>query len=193
MRAAADMLWEQFGEDAISISASSASDMVRGWGAFVVGRSETPTLEDRLALIRPFADDSHFAVREFAWLSMRSHVIADTINALSLLEPWTHDESHLIRRFTSEVTRPIGVWSRHVPLLKSHPGHARQLLNSLRHDDHIYVQNSVGNWLNDAARTNPEWVRKTCANWLADGPTRATMRICRRGQRNLVPLAAGGS
>ena len=40
-------------------------------------------------------------------------------------------------------------------------------------------------WLNDAAKDQPDWVRGLCAEWLKATPADATRRICHRALRNL--------
>ena len=42
-----------------------------------VGHAPGLAFEERVERLRPFADDPHFAVREWAWLASRPHVAAD--------------------------------------------------------------------------------------------------------------------
>jgi 3-methyladenine DNA glycosylase AlkC len=47
------------------------------------------------------------------------------------------------------------------------------------------VRDSVGNWLNDASKTQPEWVTRICSDWQKQSPTRDTAYIIRRATRSL--------
>jgi len=87
------------------------------------------TLAERLAAIRPLADDSHFGVREWAWIAVRPHLAADLDQAIALLAAeWTSDRSERIRRFASESIRPRGVWCAHLSVLKKEPERALPVL-----------------------------------------------------------------
>ena len=68
----------------------------------------------------------------------------------------------------------------HLEALKDNPEPGLQLIEPLRADPSRYVQNSVANRLNDAARSQPDWVR-----WLAASDGKATVHICKPGQRAL--------
>lgn len=164
--------------------AGHPSDTVRGWACFALAVPAMP-LADRLAAIRPFADDAHFGVREWAWLAVRPHLAADLPGALRLLAGWTGDPSDRVRRFASEVTRPRGVWCAHLAALKADPAPGFALLEPLRADLSPYVQDSVANWLNDAAKDQPAAVRALAARWAAVSPTPATARILKRGLRSV--------
>lgn len=188
MRVGGEVLYEAYGQDAWSRALAHESDTVRGWGAMAVAAWDPLATGALMESIRPFADDRHFAVREWAWLSARERVVAEPAQAIALLCDWTLDASPRVRRFASEATRPRGVWSAHVPALKRNPELAEGILYGLRGDASGYVQDSVGNWLNDASKSRPDWVESTCATWLAGDPPRATRRICRRGMRTLTSL-----
>jgi 3-methyladenine DNA glycosylase AlkC len=185
MRAGGRLLHEELGLGAVIDGATWSSDTCRGWAVMAIGCAPDLSLPHRLELVRPFADDQHFAVREWAWLSVRPHVVKDVAGAVETLSQWTTDDSHRVRRFASEATRPRGVWSAHLPVLKSNPDLGLPVLEPLRADPSRYVQDSVGNWLNDAAKSQPAWVNELCRRWIAERPGSPTARICRRAQRSL--------
>jgi 3-methyladenine DNA glycosylase AlkC len=162
------------------------SDIARGWAAMAVGLVPGLSLGQRLTKAQKFADDSHWAVREWAWLGVREHIIAQPHAALKSLQVWATKASPYIRRFSSEATRPIGVWSKHIQAFRLDPSPALPLLTELCEDPSHYVRLSVGNWLNDASKTRPEWVAKVCSGW-PDTPNcehirRRAMRTMRRVQ-----------
>ncbi|MEF3308103.1 DNA alkylation repair protein [Paenibacillus sp. GYB004] len=162
------------------------SDSVRCWAAYMIGLDRRLSLEHQLAGIRPFAADHHFGVREIAWMAVRESITRDLSQALCLLTDWVHDEDAHIRRFAIEATRPQGVWAKHISELKVNPGIALPLLEAVRSDPVKYVQDSVSNWLNDAGKSNPDWVIGICRNWLEVSDTKATKRIVARAQRSFA-------
>ncbi|MGK5051459.1 HEAT repeat domain-containing protein [Janthinobacterium sp. RB2P8] len=170
----------------LALLQAHASDTVRGWACFAIAAQAGWPLPQQLAAMRPLADDGHFGVREWAWLALRPRLAAHLIDAIALLAPWTADASERVRRFACEALRPRGVWCAHIAQLKEQPQLALPLLQPLRADPAIYVQDSVANWLNDAAKSQPDWVRSLCAQWLQESPNAATARICKRAQRSLV-------
>lgn len=179
------LLLTELGNQGIDHCRRHPADTVRGWACFMLGAQEDIDLPTRLAAIRPLADDEHFGVREWAWLALRPRLARDLPGALHLLMPWTQEPSERLRRFASEALRPRGVWCAHLTALKQDPTQALPLLDALRADSSPYVQNSVANWLSDAAKDHPTWVRELCARWLSEAPTAATQRICQRALRNL--------
>jgi 3-methyladenine DNA glycosylase AlkC len=185
MKAAGEALAQQ--EDPRRILAQLAnhpSDTVRGWLCYLIGVLDLRHFPDYLDAIEPFADDPHYGVREWAWMAIRPHFARDVTGNIPHLTRWSHSPSANLRRFTTELTRPRGVWCLHIAELKTDPALALPLLEPLRADPTRYVQDSVANWLNDASKTRPDWVRALTTQWLTT-PNPATGRICRRALRTL--------
>jgi 3-methyladenine DNA glycosylase AlkC len=183
---AGQMLAKGYGVRGYSRFAKHPSDTVRGWAAFMLSNLPKLSLADRLKRVRVLADDSHFGVRESAWLGLRPHFSADLEASIDLLSAWTSEESANLRRFAVEGLRPRGVWCAHLELLKQEPERGLPLLEPLRSDPAKYVQDSVANWLNDASKTQPAWVKRLCQRWRKESKTAATERICRRATRSLT-------
>lgn len=165
--------------------ATHRSDMIRGVAAYVISADTELGLDRRLAQTRRFAADPSPAVRDCASDAIRLHLADDVPRALHLLERWVADKDANIRRCAVEATRPGGPSSSRLERLKQEPKLALPLLEQVRSDPSRYVQRAVANWLNDASRTRPEWVRAVCRRWQSESPTEQTRWIVDRALRTL--------
>lgn len=172
-------------EDILLKLSDHISDSVRCWAAFMNKKSNN-TLKDTLTYIRPFAADHHFGVREIAWMSIREDLSQNIEESVELLVEWAKSEDENIRRFSVESIRPRGVWSKHIEVLKQEPEKALPILNLLKSDPSKYVQDSVGNWLNDASKTKPDWVLNLCEEWEKDTDIKSTSRIIKKAKRTIL-------
>ncbi|MBV5114275.1 DNA alkylation repair protein [Bacillus altitudinis] len=161
------------------------SDSVRCWAAYM-NKQHSSSLEEKLAYIQPFAADHHFGVREIAWMSVRESLSQQLDQSIEFLTEWAKSEDENIRRFSVESIRPRGVWTKHIESLKQEPMRAQPILDLLKSDPSTYVQDSVGNWLNDASKTQPNWVKNLCEQWSKDSNTKATSRIVKKAKRTIV-------
>lgn len=172
-------------ERLIELLSLHESDSVRCWGAYLVGFTPHYSLERRLQRMSLFAKDCHFGVREIAWLAVRNEIINQLPEALLILSQWAKHPNENIRRFASEATRPRGVWCTHIKTLKKTPDLALPVLEPLKSDVSNYVRDSVGNWLNDAAKDHPNWVERLCQRWQMQSNSEETAYIVKRGSRSL--------
>ena len=185
-RALYDMTEARADRDAIAHAlASHASDVARCWAAQWTMFSALP-LGPKLRSTWRFAADPHFGVRETAWMAVRDEIAGAVDEAIERLQPWARHEDPNIRRFASEATRPRGVWCAQIEALKAEPWRALPLLEPLKADASRYVQNSVANWLNDAAKTQPDWVQETCDRWARESRAAETAYIVKRARRSLT-------
>lgn len=166
--------------------AAHRSDLVRQWACYAVSESRvTIGWEERLERTVAFAADSNMSVREAAWMAFRPHVALNLGKALTALEGLAQASDENVRRFAVEIARPRSVWGAHIERLKKDPQAGLPILEAVRADDSRYVRLAAGNWLNDASKTRPDWVRQVCARWSKAGDPRTDM-IVRRGLRSLI-------
>jgi len=184
MRIVGGVLVERASKEDLAVMCSHPSDTVRSWGSYAIGLG-AGTLKTKLGRLKPLADDPHYGVREWAWLAVRDDIVAEPLKAITLMEPWARARAENVRRFASEATRPRGVWCTHIRELRDDPEPGLAILEPLRAAPEKYVQDSVANWLNDAAKDRPEWVVAVTDRWLSESPGAATARIVRRARRSL--------
>ena len=188
---AGKIVLDAVGRQGLQALAGHRSDTVRGWVCYALAhdyalRSTTEPLQNLLEAVRALADDAHFGVREWVWLAVRPHIANQPQQAIGHLAGWATAPSERVRRFASESTRPRGVWCAHLNIFKENPALGLPVLEPLKADPSKYVQNSVGNWLNDAAKSQPQWVRGLCDAWRAQTPCKATEYICQRALRSIA-------
>lgn len=171
--------------DFLKIIANYSSDLVRSWGAFVIGKNNTLTINQMLNNIEAYAKDEHFNVREEAWVATRPTIAQNLNLSIEILSEWASSDNAYLRRFASEATRPRGVWCKHIDALKQNPELALTILEPLKSDSEKYVRDSVGNWLNDASKTQPDYVINLCLRWEKESPTIETKYIIKRALRTL--------
>jgi 3-methyladenine DNA glycosylase AlkC len=158
---------------------------VRCWATYLVGNNEKLSLQQMLQQIQPFAADKHFGVREIAWMAVRPTIAKNLKESISILATWTKAKDENVRRFASESTRPRGVWCAHIDALKENPALAINILQPLKADPAKYVQDSVGNWLNDASKTQPKFVTDLCKQWQKESKTKETDYIIKKALRSI--------
>jgi 3-methyladenine DNA glycosylase AlkC len=188
MQQAAAALFAAHGESVVQKFARHPSDTVRGWAVYSLALRPAMPVQKLLQAVRPFADDPHFGVREWAWLAIRPQLALDLAESIDALVPWTQVSSANLRRFAAECLRPRGVWCSHINELKQRPSLGLSILQPLRADDSRYVQDSVANWLNDAAKTQPDWVRQLCLRWQAENSSKACAYVVKRAQRSITKV-----
>jgi 3-methyladenine DNA glycosylase AlkC len=171
--------------DFLSLLANHPADLVRCWATYTIGKNTKSGIAQTLAQIQPFAADKHFGVREISWLAVRHKIAAELEKSIALLANWVLHPDENIRRFATESTRPRGVWCEHIDTLKQQPEQALALLEPLKNDPAKYVQDSVGNWLNDASKTRPDFVLQLCDKWNKESKSKATAYITKKALRTL--------
>jgi 3-methyladenine DNA glycosylase AlkC len=167
------------------IISNHTADMARCWACYYIGGNAKLNIKKMLEAIQPFASDVHFGVREMAWIAVRPTIAKNLEASIMIFSKWAIHKNENVRRFASESTRPRGVWCAHINELKTNPSIALPILELLKNDPAKYVQDSVGNWLNDASKTAPEFVKDICADWQKQSATKNTAYIIKKAMRSL--------
>lgn len=176
---------EQKDRDLYELLKRHRSDSVRCWATYFIQYNKEMSISDKLEVIKDFARDKHFGVREISWMAVRQDIIDNLEESLTILLTWTQDEDENVRRFASESTRPRGVWATHITELKQNPALGLPILEALKEDSSKYVRDSVGNWLNDVAKNNADFVKEVCAMWNNENSIKGTLYIIKKAMRNV--------
>ena len=174
---------EQFGFKKFEQFSSHKSDLIRSLACYLLAKQPF-SFEDKLELMTKLAEDQNSGVREWAWLAIRKEFAQDLIKNISYLVHFT-DQSPNLRRFVCELSRPRGVWCRHILEFRESPWLGLKIIEPLKSDEAKYVQLSVGNWLNDASKTQSNWVKELCFKWQQESSTKHTYTICKRALRTI--------
>lgn len=169
----------------LDIISTHQSDLIRCWATYTIGKNPKLNVKQMLEKIQPFSADKHFGVREICWLAVRQTISKNLSESLEILSKWTSNEDENIRRFASEATRPRGVWCEHIEELKQNPELGLTILEPMKSDKAKYVQDSVGNWLNDASKTQPDFVKNLCEKWKKESSTKETVYIIKKALRTI--------
>ncbi|MEM1136671.1 MAG: DNA alkylation repair protein, partial [Bacteroidota bacterium] len=161
------------------------SDTIRCYATYLAGLNSQWSIEQKLDGALNLIADKHFGVREVVWMALRPSIDVHLSKAIETLSTWTTNTDENIRRFITESTRPRGVWCKHIESLKEKPEQALPILAPLKSDTSVYVQNSVGNWLNDASKSQPDFVIELCERWKNESPTKDTLKIIKRARRTI--------
>ena len=163
---------------------SHPSDVVRCWGCWAESMQQN-AISDLLTAMYRYAADTHFGVREVVIFATKERLAEDLVSSIDILSGWTSAEDENVRRYAAEVLRPVWVWTKKIAQLQETPEMGLPLLAPLKSDASKYVQNSVANWLNDASKSNPEWVRSVCDTWKDQSDTKETNYIVKRALRSI--------
>ncbi|WP_109829869.1 DNA alkylation repair protein [Reichenbachiella versicolor] len=172
-------------EEIFNKLSSHTSDSIRCYAPYLIGLNEKFSIEEKLIKAQKLVADKHFGVREVVWMALRPEIDTNLEESIKILSQWTTDGDENIRRFTTESTRPRGVWCKHIEALKETPELALPILEPLKSDSSKYVQDSVGNWLNDASKTSANFVISLCEKWKKDSSSKETEKIIKRARRTI--------
>ncbi|MFV8258680.1 DNA alkylation repair protein [Bdellovibrio bacteriovorus] len=109
--------------------------------------------------------------------AVRPFLIHRQEETLKQLMAWTQDESHHVRRWVSEGSRPRLPWGELLREFIKDPAPTLKLLEKLKYDEELYVRKSVANHLNDITKTHPDVVIKTLKRWQKEAPKEHKTKI----------------
>lgn len=172
-------------ESTIKLLSNHQSGTIRCYATYLIALNTDLNISEKLEKSKTLIADKHFGVREIVWMALRPEIESNLKESIEIMSEWTNNQDENIRRFTTESTRPRGVWCKHIEALKEHPELALPILNNLKSDTSKYVQDSVGNWLNDASKSQPDFVIELCKKWKKESPTKETEKITKRALRTI--------
>ncbi|MBC9932967.1 DNA alkylation repair protein [Chitinophaga qingshengii] len=119
---------------------------------------------------------AEFAIREF--------LKKDFNRTLTVMKQWAQHKDHHVRRLASEGSRPRLPWSFKLDAIIKDPSLTRDILESLKADETLYVRKSVANHLNDISKDNSAYMLQLVKSWDVAHPH--TGWIIKHASRTLI-------
>ena len=126
---------------------------------------------------------SEFAIREF--------LKRDFNKTIKVMQNWSKDKDAHVRRLSSEGSRPRLPWSFKLDEVIKNPKVTREILETLKADDELYVRKSVANHLNDITKENADYMLSVVNSWDKKHPH--TAWIIKHASRSLIKKGHPGS
>lgn len=163
---------------------SHTSDIVRCWACWAESM-QYDDISTLLKAMKMYAADTHFGVREVVIFATKERMTDALDVSIGILSKWTNSSDENVRRFAVEALRPVGVWVKKIAQFQEQPELGLPLIEPLKSDTSKYVRDSVGNWLNDASKSQPDWVVSICKRWKQESSTKETAYIIKKAMRTI--------
>jgi len=130
---------------------------------------------DALEIITVFTS-AEFAIRHF--------YLNDFDSTIRQMQKWSLHKEPMVRRLSSEGSRPLLPWGIGIPKVKLQPELHLDILENLWNDENEIVRRSVANHLNDISKLNPDIAWSFAKNKL--GQSEETDKNLRHALRSLL-------
>jgi 3-methyladenine DNA glycosylase AlkC len=124
---------------------------------------------------------TQFGSSEFA---IREYLKRDFDATLKVIITWAKDKNAHVRRLASEGSRPRLPWSFKLDRVIQDPHSTKDILESLKEDESLYVRKSVANHLNDISKENAAYMINLVNSWNKSHPH--TAWIIKHASRTLI-------
>jgi len=138
-------------------------------------------IEEYETSIKAFEKITQFTSCEFA---VRPFIIKYQEKMMAQMKRWSKHKHPMVRRLSSEGSRPRLPWAMAIPSLKNNPAPIIPILEYLKNDVSESVRRSVANNLNDISKDNPKTVIHLAQNW--QGKTKETDWLIKHACRTLL-------
>ncbi len=108
----------------------------------------------------------HFTQYSSSEFAIRPFIIKYPEKTMLQMKKWASHENEHVRRLASEGCRPRLPWAMQLPVFVRDPSPVLEILETLKHDESLYVRRSVANNLNDIAKDHPQVVYDIAKSWL---------------------------